>query len=146
MKKEILYIFFMMCVVPMFSQEVLTKESPVSFAETVKVIESTLKSSNFTIFAKIDQADAAKKAGLSMNPGIVFIFGNPKAGTSLMQENPVWVLDLPLKVAVYQDSNDITYISTFDMKKIAKRNKLSKTQMPKIQAMSDFLEKLLMIR
>ena len=146
MKKRILHIFFMIWCVPIFSQEVLTKKSPVSFEETLKVVESTLKSNNFTIFAKIDQADAAKKAGLSMNPGVVFIFGNPKAGTSLMQENPVWVLDLPLKVAVYQDSNNIAYVSTFDMKKIAKRNKLSKTQMPKIQAMVDFLEKLLTIR
>lgn len=104
----------MMYVVPMFSQELLTKESLFSFAETVKAIESTLKRDNFTIFAKIDQADAAKKAG-----------------TSLMQENPVWVLDLALKVAVYEDSNTITYISAFDMKKLLKEIKYQKLKCQK---------------
>lgn len=127
----------------MFGHEILIKKSPLSFEDTLKFIESMLEKNQFVIFTKIDQAKEAEKVGLSMNAGVLYIFGNPKAGTFLMQENPAWILDLPLKVAIYQDANHATYISVFDMKKIAERNKISKDQMPKIQAMSDFLEKLL---
>lgn len=136
-------VFSMMLAMPMFAHGVLTKQSPLSFDETLEFIESMLEKNQFIIFAKIDQAKEAKKVGLSMNNGVLYIFGNPKAGTSLMQENPAWILYLPLKVAVYQDSNNATYISIFDMKKIAQRNQTSKDQMPKIEAMSNFLEKLL---
>lgn len=136
-------VFSIVFAIPLLGHGVLTKKSPLSFEETLEFVESMLEKNQFVIFAKIDQAQEAKKVGLSMNAGVIYLFGDPKADTSLMQENLAWILDLPLKIAVYQDLNKVTYISVFDIKKVAQRNKVSKDQMPKIQAMDDFLDKLL---
>lgn len=128
---------------PSFAQDIITKASPLSFEETVKFIESTINANKLKIFAKIDQQQTAKEVGNSINPATLFIFGNPKIGTGFMKENPVWVLDLPLKVAIYEDKDHKTFVSIYDMKKIAKRNKLSKEEMPKLEKMAGLLQKLL---
>jgi hypothetical protein len=44
-----------------------------------------LASSGMTIFALIDQQGAARAAGVTMQPVTLAVFGDPKAGTPLMQ-------------------------------------------------------------
>jgi uncharacterized protein (DUF302 family) len=56
-----------------------------------------------TIFAEIDFARDAAAAGLSMPESRLLVFGNPRAGTPLLQASPTIALDLPLKIAVWQD-------------------------------------------
>jgi uncharacterized protein (DUF302 family) len=53
----------------------------------------------------IDHAAAARAAGLEMPATQVIIFGNPKAGTPLMQAVPDIALDLPLRVLVRDDGH-----------------------------------------
>nr|WP_242463473.1 DUF302 domain-containing protein [Rhodothalassium salexigens] len=43
-----------------------------------------------------------------MRPSQVLIFGRPQGGTPLMQAAPTLALDLPLKVAVYEDAHGTT--------------------------------------
>src|SRR5215469_5325729 len=45
----------------------------------------------------------AERAGLTMQPTHVLIFGSPRAGTPLMVASPLIALDLPLKVLIWQD-------------------------------------------
>ena len=59
-----------------------------SVAETIERLESQLKEHNITIFARLDFAADAARVGLNMRAERMLIFGNPKAGTPLMQAVP----------------------------------------------------------
>ena len=128
--------------IPGFSQ-VITKESKMNYEDTIKSIESKIIENKFRLFAKISQSEAAKEMGVQINPGMVFIFGNPKVGSVLMKENPQWFLELPLKVSVYEDSNKKAFISIYDMKALAKEHNVSEQGMKIIEKMSGFLQSLL---
>ncbi len=82
-----------------------------SVAETFERLESRLQEHGITIFARLDFAADAARVGLSMRPERMLIFGNPKAGTPLMQAVPVSGLDLPLKVLVWEDAQGKTWLA-----------------------------------
>jgi uncharacterized protein (DUF302 family) len=82
-----------------------------SVAETVERLESRLQEHNITIFARLDFAADAARVGLNMRPERMLIFGNPKAGTPLMQAVPVSGLDLPLKALVWEDAQGKTWVA-----------------------------------
>lgn len=92
-------------------QEKLMKQTTVkskyNFAQTVEKLNQNIESKGMTVFAKIDHQEAGKKAGLTMQPATVIIFGNPKAGTPLMIQEPTFALQLPLKVLVTQVNGDV---------------------------------------
>lgn len=77
--------------------------SKYSFQETADRLRSVLKEENIKIFSEIDHAEAAKGADLSLRPTLLFIVGNPNAGTLLMQEDQRVAIALPLKILVYED-------------------------------------------
>jgi uncharacterized protein (DUF302 family) len=56
------------------------------------------------VFAHVDHAAGAQKVGMSLRPTQVLIFGNPQAGTPLMQSRQTIGLDLPLRVLVWEDA------------------------------------------
>jgi len=51
------------------------------------------------------------KAGLSMRPTEVLIFGSPKAGTPLMIATPTLAIDLPLKALAWEDAEGKVWLS-----------------------------------
>lgn len=57
-----------------------------------------------TVFARIDHAANAAAVGLSLRPTEVVLFGNPKGGTLLMQDQQPAGIDLPLKALDWQDA------------------------------------------
>jgi uncharacterized protein (DUF302 family) len=85
----------------------LIKVSKQDFAQTLKQFEAALKERGFTVFAKIDHAAEAKKAGLEMKPTVVLIWGNPKGGTPLMNAAPSLAIDLPLKTLISEDGDRV---------------------------------------
>ena len=82
-----------------------------SVAETVEHLESLLKSKGMKIFARIDQAAEARAVGLTLRPTVLVIFGEPKAGTPLMNRYPSLALDLPLKALVWEAANGMVWLS-----------------------------------
>ena len=78
-------------------------ESPLAFEETVAALQKTLSSKGITIFATIEHHKAAEAVGENMQPATVLIVGNPKVGTTLMQENPRFAIELPLKILIYKE-------------------------------------------
>lgn len=82
-----------------------------SVAETVERLESELEEHGITIFARLDFAADAARVGLEMRPERMLVFGNPRAGTPLMQAVPVSGLDLPLKVLVWEDALGKTWVA-----------------------------------
>jgi uncharacterized protein (DUF302 family) len=96
------------------SNGLITRKSRHSVDETVVSLMATLDAKGIKLFAIIDHSGEALKAGMTMPPTKLLIFGDPKAGTPLMLSYPSSAIDLPLKVLVRQDQDGsaaITYNS-----------------------------------
>jgi uncharacterized protein (DUF302 family) len=96
-----------------------------SVAETAERLESLLKSKGLKIFARIDQAAEAKAVGLEMRPTVLFIFGNPQAGTPLMMAHPSLAMDLPLKALVWESTDSKVRLSYNSPEFLQQRHGLS---------------------
>ena len=92
---------------------VVTKLSSRSVADTVSRLTEMIAAKGMKAFAVIDQAAAAKEAGLKLRDTVLVVFGNPAAGTLVMQASPEAALDLPLKVLVWDDGGQtkVMYVS-----------------------------------
>ena len=93
-------------------------------AATVDRLESLLKSKGLTVFARIDQAGAAAAVGLAMRPMVLLIFGDPKAGTPLMEQHPSLAIDLPLKALVWESAEGKVWLSYNSPEYLQKRHGL----------------------
>ena len=86
-------------------------KSAYTVPDTVKRVESVLRTKNLTVFALIDHSGEAEKAGLTMRPTQLIIFGSPKAGTPLMVASPTLAIDLPLKALAWEDAGGNVWLS-----------------------------------
>lgn len=86
------------------------RTSPRTVDQTVDHIHKQLDAKGVKLFATIDHAAGARSAGLELADEVLLIFGNPAAGTGLMQDNPISGLDLPLRMLIWDD-NGITRIA-----------------------------------
>jgi uncharacterized protein (DUF302 family) len=93
--------------------QVTTKLSPRSVPATVSRLTEILSAKGLEVFAVIDQAEQARAAGLPLRETTLVIFGNPAAGTPVMDVAPLAALDLPLKVLIWADGGrtNVTYYS-----------------------------------
>lgn len=82
-----------------------------SVPETLARLQAILKDKGMMVFALIDHSGAAEKAGLSMRPTQLLIFGSPKGGTPLMVAAPRLAIDLPLKALAWQDEQGQVWLS-----------------------------------
>jgi uncharacterized protein (DUF302 family) len=92
-----------------------------SVATTVERLEAMLKEKGILVFAKIDFAADADRAGIHMQPEQLLIFGNPKAGTPLMLAAPGAGLDLPLKVLVWEAADGRVWAAYNDPQYVVQR-------------------------
>jgi uncharacterized protein (DUF302 family) len=74
-----------------------------------------------TVFARVDHAANATAAGMSLRPTELVIFGNPKGGTVLMQDQQRAGIDLPLKALVWEDADGRVSVTYTDPAWIARR-------------------------
>ena len=74
-----------------------------------------------TPFAHVDHSAGAAGVGLVLRPTEVLIFGNPRAGILLMQDNQKIGMDLPLRALIWQDDNERTRVSYIAPAEIAKQ-------------------------
>lgn len=79
----------------------VTISSVYPFSETCARLEAAIDDRGVRLFEKIDHAALAREAGLTLRPTTAYAFGNPAAGTPLMERMPTLGLDLPLRVLVY---------------------------------------------
>ena len=82
-----------------------------SVPETLVRLQSILKEKGITVFALIDHSGEAVKAGLTMRPTQLLIFGSPKSGTPLMAAAPRLAIDLPLKELAWEDEHGQVWLS-----------------------------------
>ena len=113
---------------------IVTSQSRYSFSETVSKLESLLKEKQIKLFAVIDHSGEAEKAGLSMPPTKVFLFGNPKGGTPLMLAAPSTAIDLPLKILIAEDAQGKVWLSWNDPAYLQERHGFPKELVTNIAA------------
>ena len=98
----------------------VVKQSLYPFAETASRLANAIRDAGNTVFATIDQAAAAETVSLALRPTTLIVFGNPKAGTALMQAFPLVALELPVKLLVWQDG-DAVHVAYAPMSEVAAR-------------------------
>ena len=111
---------------PTNPDNLVLSESPHSVKDTLDRIEKILVEKGIIIFARIDHAQAAQQAGLQMRDEELLIFGNPKAGTLLMQENAAIGIELPVKILAWKDGQGATQVGYTDLASIAQHYGITK--------------------
>jgi uncharacterized protein (DUF302 family) len=101
--------------------DLVTLPSAHGETETVERLKGLLAQKGIEVFAHIDHAAAARKAGLSLRPTQVLIFGNPKAGTPLMQGRQTIGLDLPLRILIWEDEEGKVWLTYRRVEDLARR-------------------------
>lgn len=144
MKKELLVLIGLLASVMMSAQNeesIMKKyESKFSVAETMTRIEQVLHTMDIPVFAKFDHGKNAEEVGLELLPNQVIVFGSPKVGTALMQQNPSISIELPLKIAVWEDKNGSVWATFPQMKQMAANYGMQDN--PVIGKMQELLEKI----
>jgi uncharacterized protein (DUF302 family) len=91
-------------------------------AETAARLEALLAERGVRLFARIDHAEGASEAGLPLRPTLVLVFGDPRAGTPLMQSRQTAGIDLPLKMLVWEDEAGRCWVSYDRPEYVAERH------------------------
>ena len=92
--------------------------------ETMDRLEAVLREKGVTIFARIDHAAGAAAVDMPLRPTELVIFGNPRAGTPLMQARQSIGIDLPLKMLGWQDGAGKVWLVYNDPAWLARRHGL----------------------
>ena len=111
-----------------------------SVADTLDRLERLLKERGLIVFARIDFSGDAARAGLTMRPEQMLIFGNPKAGTPLMQEAPTSGIDLPLKALAWEDAAGKTWLAYNAPDYVVRRHGLAPSFAANLPAVIPLLE------
>jgi uncharacterized protein (DUF302 family) len=104
--------------------------------EAVDRLEAALRAKGVVIFARIDHAAGAAAVDMPLRPTELLIFGNPKAGTPLMQEKQTVGLDLPLKILAWEDAQGRLWLTYNAPEWLARRHRLGNSAKPAIEALS----------
>jgi uncharacterized protein (DUF302 family) len=105
-------------------------------AETANRLETELKARGLTIFARVDHAAGAEAVGMALRPTELFVFGNARGGTPLMQAAQTSGIDLPLKALVWQDAAGDTFLSYNDPSWLAQRHGVGQASDAAVGAMT----------
>lgn len=116
--------------------------SKYSVKDSFDRLESDLKAKGITVFARIDHAAGAASVAMPLRPTEVLIFGNPKAGTPLMQANQTIGIDLPLKVLAWQDAGGKVWLTYNDLSWLARRHRLGPNTDANVNALAMLLANL----
>ena len=119
----------------------ITKKSAFSPTETMERLEKAIREKGIAVFARIDHSGGAAAAGLPLRFTQLLIFGNPKAGTPLMQSRQTIGIDLPLKFLVWQDERGDVWLTYQDPSHLAAQHQVT-DRADTVAALSAVLESL----
>ena len=117
---------------------IVVQPSEYGVAETLDRLEAALKEKGIGIAARIDHAENAAMVDMELSPTELLVFGNPKLGTPLMQENVLVGLDLPMKVLAYEDADGAVHVAYTAPETLAERYGLTEAEV--VEAMADALK------
>jgi uncharacterized protein (DUF302 family) len=118
-----------------------TIASAFSVAETIDRLVAAITPLGMNVFARIDHAAGAAKVGMPLRPTQLLLFGNPKGGTPLMQDQQTAGIDLPLKALAWEDAGGKVWLSYDEAAWIAQRHGLGAASAAAVTAIAGMLEK-----
>ena len=89
----------------LLASDIIIKQSECSVDSTIKNIENIVRKKGLGVFAIINHKGNAESVGMKLRESKEIIFGNPKIGTALMQQDMTVGLDLPIRILVYKDKD-----------------------------------------
>ncbi len=98
--------------------ELVIQPSPHSVTDTTDAFVAAVEAAGASVIARVDHGAAAAGADMNLGPAELVIFGNPRIGTPVMQEDIRAGLVLPLRVLVYEDDagdTQILFEAPYDM-------------------------------
>ena len=99
--------------------------SQFSVTETGDRFEAALQQRQLTLFSRIDHAQNAASVDKELRETQLLIFGNPNAGTPLMQCNQTVAIDLPQKTLIWQDESGQVWLAYNDPAYLMERHSLT---------------------
>lgn len=105
----------------------LTSET--NFDTVIEQLSAALEEKELNVMATVDHAQNAADNDLELPPTTTFIFGNPKAGTPMMQCQGSVALDLPQKMVVRETGEGVR-IEWNDPHYLAERHGLEECDLP----------------
>ena len=89
----------------------VTMQSNHSVQDTADKLVSIIESKGMKVFARVDHQKNAQGVDLALRPTQVIMFGNPKAGTPLMNCEQTVAIDLPQKILISEDADKKVWLS-----------------------------------
>lgn len=87
---------------PLLQDRFQITDSQYGVDETLSRLLQALDRRDLSVFAVIDHAAAADNADMELAPTTLVIFGNPRAGTPLIDAEPLLGAELPMRALVYE--------------------------------------------
>jgi len=123
------------------TQGLITLAAAEGYPESVRRLDRFLGDHSITPLLRLDHAAAAAAYGLSLRPLLLVVFGDPRVGSRLMEENPAAGIDLPLKLLIWQTAIDGVRVGYNDPAWIATRHGLRQSHSSE-QTMAALLRKM----
>ncbi|MGE6360980.1 DUF302 domain-containing protein [Psychrobacter glacincola] len=89
----------------------VTMQSNHSVQDTADKLAAIIESKGMKVFARVDHQKNAQNVNLTLRPTQVIMFGNPKAGTPLMNCEQSVAIDLPQKILISEDADKKVWLS-----------------------------------
>ncbi|MFT5659467.1 MAG: hypothetical protein ACI9TV_000083 [Sulfurimonas sp.] len=137
MKKLIVLLSLSMSLI---ANDIIVKESSCNVDTTVDNIKNIVRAKGLSVFAIINHHGNAKSVDMKLNESKMVIFGNPKLGTALMQQDMKVGLDLPIRILVYMDTDSKVKMAYRDGSWLENRHILNAPQ--KIKKMNMAMDKI----
>ena len=91
--------------------DLLIFQSEYSVEETRDRLVSVLRDAGMNIITQVNHQTGAELVDLELRPTHLVLFGNPKAGTPLMQCSQLAGIDLPQKALIWEDDNGDVWLA-----------------------------------
>ncbi|MBI3434800.1 MAG: DUF302 domain-containing protein [Proteobacteria bacterium] len=101
---------------------VVRVKSAYAMQDTIARIKKDIAAKGIMFFTEVDQSALARKAGVTLNPSTLLVFGNPPLGTLFLTANPDSGLDWPVRLLVRQDDKGDVWAIYTDFGWIARRH------------------------
>ena len=114
-------------------QGVVTRPTTGTVSDALQRLLGVLNAKGVKVFAVIDHSGEAARVGQHLADTKLVIFGNPSAGTALMQTAPLVALDLPLKILIWEHDSQ-AFVSYNEPSHLAERYELPTDQVAVLSA------------
>jgi uncharacterized protein (DUF302 family) len=89
--------------------------------ETIDRLDAAVEAAGLIVFGQIDHGANAVEVGMPLRPTELLLFGHPRGGTPLMQEQQTVGIDLPLKALAWEDEAGRIWLTYNDTEWLARR-------------------------